>query len=159
MSSRTYFPWNRAGYVPQPSTAPLSVLQNELSRAFEGFLDGSNFFETNSSAFQPRLDFSETETEYQVVVELPGFSEADVDLELVEKSLKIRGEKKDSREGQSYQFLHQERRFGAFERTVTLPKPVQRDAITAIFKNGELKVTLPKFVPAETQQKIEVLPG
>jgi HSP20 family protein len=101
----------------------------------------------------PRVDVAEDERTVTLTAELPGVSEADVDVALEGDQLTIRGEKRSEHENKKEQEnfrLHRvERSYGAFQRTITLPYSVDPDQVTAEFRDGVLKITLPK--PAEAQ--------
>jgi HSP20 family protein len=90
-------------------------------------------------------------------MELPGMSEQDIDVELLENAVKIHGEKKDERETKEHNFHRMERTFGSFERVVPLPVKINREEVKAQVRNGVLTVVLPKAEPAMGQQKIPVM--
>ncbi len=160
MLRRTLVPWRRA-LVNSPNVDPFTALQHELNRTFEGFFNGDPALTLPEALtnLNPRLDISETDQEIHLTVELPGMTEQDVDVELLDDAIKVRGEKKDEREVKEHNFHRTERTFGSFERIIPLPKPVNRDGATATFKNGVLSVVLPKATPAVTHQKIAVQAG
>ncbi len=153
-------PW-RWSLVKPGATDPFAALQQELNRTFENFFDQGALpavFQTGTGGL-PKLDLSETPNEFHVHVELPGLTEQEIDVELTEDVLKIRGEKKDERESKERHFHRVERVFGAFERVVPLPAKVTREGVAASFKNGVLEVTLPKAKPTPVNQKIAVTGG
>ena len=87
-------------------------------------------------------------------------SEKDIDLTLSEDMLTISGEKHDEKEEARKDYHFSERRFGSFRRAVQLPQHIDRDKIEANFKNGVLRVTLPKTPDAmQRQKKIEIKAG
>jgi HSP20 family protein len=97
-----------------------------------------------------------------VKAELPGVEEKDLDLQLAEGMLTIKGEKKQEREegekGKGYYMM--ERSYGSFFRRIPLPTEVQEDKVEARFKNGVLMVSLPKSPEATAKVKrIEVKSG
>ncbi len=109
--------------------------------------------------FQPTLDLRETEKEFEVYADLPGIDEKDVDLTFTDDTLIIKGERqKEHKEtDKESNWYFEQRSFGQFERTIHIPAEIQRDNISASFKNGVLKVTLPKAPEAQTRvQKIKV---
>jgi HSP20 family protein len=161
--SLSNWPWGTTGVARSGEADPFVALQREINRAFEGFFDGSELWSglAGNRTGQPmaHVDVSETEKEVHVTAELPGFTEADLDVELTEQGLRIRGEKKDERETKDHQFHRTERMFGMVERLVPLPAEVQRDGVTATFKNGVLSVVLPKSAPSVTTRKVTVQPA
>lgn len=149
-------PWN-FGVVKRGDKDPFALLQQEINRTFDSFFDQPASSSTALSA--PKLDVSETANEVHITAELPGMTEKDIDVELTDDVLKIRGEKKDERETKDHQFHRVERSFGMFERVVPLPAKVNREGVAATFKQGVLNVVLPKAQPAVSNQKIEVKAG
>ncbi len=141
---------------------PFYALQDSMNRLFSDFMGGFNRFtviprEMRDMGALPRLDVSEDEKAVTVTAELPGMNEKEVELLLTEKTLTIKGEKKMEKEDEGKEYYRSERSYGTFCRSLTLPAPVDRDKVEALFKNGVLKVTLPKT--GETLQatkKIEV---
>ena len=97
------------------------------------------------------LDVRETPEAFVVTASVPGVPPEDVDITVLGDTLRIRGERREEREqgGQNERWLIRERRFGAFERTVSLPTSVKSDAATADFKDGVLTITLPKAEEAK----------
>jgi HSP20 family protein len=94
--------------------------------------------------FSPRVDISETEDAYRVMVELPGLEEKDFDVSLEGDILAVKGEKRVEREANREGYTHVETSSGAFHRAFRLPVEVDPDRVEATFRNGVLTVTLPK---------------
>nr|WP_281357791.1 Hsp20/alpha crystallin family protein [Desulfobacter latus] len=110
--------------------------------------------EITGSLLKPRLDLSATDKEYTVSLEIPGVSEKDVNLELADDTLIIRGEKKQKKEEKKKNFYRLERSYGSFQRTLSLPEDADKDNIKADFKNGVLNITIPrKALPSGTKAK------
>jgi HSP20 family protein len=132
---------------------PFSALQQEIDRLFDGFSRGLAGFP--SSELMPSMDVSETDKEIEISTELPGLEEKDVQLNLSDNVLTIRGEKKNEREetGKDYRLV--ERSYGSFTRSVRLPDGVNADNIKAEMAKGVLKVTVPKPAPAQSK-KIDI---
>ncbi|HET6425478.1 MAG TPA: Hsp20/alpha crystallin family protein [Planctomycetaceae bacterium] len=149
-------PWT-FGVTKRGDKDPFALLQQEINRTFDHFFDDSTA--GRDALTVPKLDVSETPNEVHVTAELPGMSEQDISVELLDDVLKIRGEKKDERETKDHQFHRVERSFGVFERAVPLPVKVQREGVNATFKHGVLTVVLPKAQSAPGHQKIEVKAG
>jgi len=137
------------------SAGSLSVLHNEVDRLFDNFFNGLGSFpsffrsgmleEITGSVLKPRLDLSATDKEYTVSLEIPGVSEKDVNLELADDTLIIRGEKKQKKEEKKKNFYRLERSYGSFQRTLSLPADADRDNIKADFKNGVLNIMIPRM--------------
>ena len=111
----------------------------------------------------PRIDVAEDDRSVTLTAELPGVSESDIDVSLVGDQLTIRGEKRseheDKKDAQDFSLHRSERSYGAFQRTITVPYRVDPDLIAAQFKDGVLRITLPKPADARPQRqgrKIEI---
>jgi len=92
----------------------------------------------------PALDVHENDKAFVVTVELPGSKREDVQIEVHENVLSIRGEKKSERESASEKRHYVERMYGSFSRSFTLPSNADVEHIRAQFKDGVLTVELPK---------------
>jgi HSP20 family molecular chaperone IbpA len=90
----------------------------------------------------PQLELAKTDKEVCVTAKLPGLDEKDIDLQVEDGVLTIRGEKK--AEVEHKERGYSEHRYGRFERRIALPKGVDRDKASATVRNGVLTVTLPK---------------
>jgi HSP20 family protein len=92
----------------------------------------------------PPVDIYETEDAFVLEAELPGFSTEDLDIELVENRLTLRGERKAPSDVQEEQYRRHERAYGRFERSFLLPTVIERDHVTAEMHHGILTLRLPK---------------
>lgn len=129
-----------------------SSLRREIEQAFHDF---PRMMTSGGGAMAPRLDVSETEDAFLVSAELPGVEMSELDVSLADDVLSIKGEKKIERDDETRH--RSERYYGAFQRSISVPKGVDPEAVTATMKNGVLTVTLPK--PAEMKaaaKKIDV---
>ena len=88
----------------------------------------------------PLANILEGENSYEIDVSIPGVDPADLSLEISERNVSISGERK-SQEGKYYR---QERGYGSFQRVFSLNVPIDRDKAEAEFKDGILKIHLPK---------------
>jgi HSP20 family protein len=105
----------------------------------------------------PSLDLSETKNEFVVKAEVPGMTAKDIDISLNGGVLSIRGEKKQEREEKEENYHFVERTYGSFNRSIRLPGGVHSDKIKASYKDGVLKVTLPKSEEGKRREvKIKV---
>ena len=139
---------------------PFLSLQREIDRLFDDFTRG---FPTLSmmppgGMLMPVTDVTETDKEIEISAELPGLEEKDVQINLSNNVLSIKGEKKAEKERKEIDFRMVERSYGAFERTIELPEGVNPDSIKATIAKGVLTVTVPKPAPAQAKT-IEVKPA
>jgi HSP20 family protein len=144
-------PWRntRRELASQAAPAdPMLALQRDVDRAFENFWAMVPYpFSSNGQLETPgtiRLDVEDKGSEITVSAELPGMTEADVDVVISDGRLTIRGEKKSDREAVENGLLIRERVYGVMERTVPLPDGIDMNAANASFKNGVLTIAIPK---------------
>jgi HSP20 family protein len=100
----------------------------------------------------PSLDVSETKQNVVVKGEVPGMDPKDIDISYADGVLTIKGEKKQEQEENDENYHVVERRYGSFSRSIRLPHEIQSDKIKASYKNGVLKVSLPKSEEAKKKE-------
>jgi HSP20 family protein len=98
---------------------------------------------------------TETDKQIEITAEMPGLEERDVQVNLADNVLTIRGEEKAEKEEKDKTYRLVERSYGSFVRSLELPEGVNADAIKASIDKGVLKVTVPKPAPAQVK-KIDV---
>ena len=86
-------------------------------------------------------------------VELPGMEKDDVEVNVTDSRLTIRGEKKKEEETKDENYYRCERSYGSFSRTIDLPREVETDKARASFKNGVLEIRIPKTEAAKRKEK------
>jgi len=129
-------------------------VRREMDRLWDSFLEGRPMRRAEEGGeWLPSLDVSETKNDLVIKAELPGMDAKDIDISLNNGFLTIKGEKKHEKEEKDENYHLNERSYGSFTRSVRLPREVQSDKITASFKNGVLRVTLPK---SEESKKREI---
>lgn len=125
---------------------PVRTLQSELDDIFNRILarhDSEGALSAES--YIPSLNLSETDSELQITMDVPGVKPEEVDIEVTGNTVRIRGEHKDEKEEKGRTYHRIERRTGSFFRAVELPCDVKRDKVVADYKDGVLRITLPKF--------------
>jgi len=105
------------------------------------------------TSWMPTVDIAETENGFEIRAELPGVSENDVNVSVTNNLLTIKGEKHQEAETDGKNYHRVERRYGSFQRSFTLPRHIETDAIKAEFKDGVLTLGIPK---AEAAKPTEV---
>jgi HSP20 family protein len=116
-----------------------------------------NLTEDVDASWTPRLDVSETDKSIEIVADLPGMEKKDINVTLENDLLTIKGERKEEKEEKGKHYHTIERRSGSFYRTLRLPTEVQSGKINASFKDGVLKIALPKAKAAKKKiAQIEV---
>jgi HSP20 family protein len=133
----------------------LNQIRREINRLFEDPFDllvpGTSFFE----GWEPTIDVYEDKDKTTLRAELPGMKQEDIDVSLEGNTLILSGERKQEEEHKEGQTYRSERFFGRFQRTITLPQPVDPGKIKASYKDGVLTIELPKSEEAK-QKRIEV---
>ena len=128
----------------------LMSLREAMDRLFE-----ESFVRPGSRALSPygtaelAVDMYETDNEVVVTTAMPGVKPEDVDITITGDTLTIKGETKSETKIEKANYLRQERRYGQFARTVSLPVPVQADRAEAKFKDGVLTLSIPKAEEAK----------
>jgi HSP20 family protein len=129
----------------------LSTLQEQVNRLFETSYRGRG---DNSAltTWAPAVDIYETENELVLKADLPEVNERDLDIQIENNMLTIRGERTFDHEVKEDNYLRIERTYGAFSRSFSLPNTVNTEAIKAEYKNGVLRVELPKRAESKPRQ-------
>ncbi|HVL97111.1 MAG TPA: Hsp20/alpha crystallin family protein [Solirubrobacteraceae bacterium] len=125
----------------------LSSLQTEMNRLFNTIFDapdGSGSATGGMRRWVPAMDLVETGDDFVLRADLPGLSEEDVKIEIEDNVLTVSGERQGEQESREQGFYRLERSFGAFSRSLTLPKGVDVDGVAASFDRGVLEVRIPK---------------
>lgn len=140
----------RPGYWRREASGALEVLQHELNRLLEEYVQPTRFRGAESpptdldpTTWSPAADIYETPDEMIVVIEVPGVDPATIDLSVVGNVMSVRGVKEPGDLPEPVLVLR-ERRFGPFVRQLTLPNEVDFDKAQAEAKEGVLKIRLPK---------------
>ena len=134
-------------------TNPLSTLRKDpfegmtpygltFGRWFDDMLGRTQ--EDGGQLLTPALDITEDENELRVTTELPGLTKDDVQIQLENGVLAISGEKKQETESKGKSWHRMERRYGAFYRSITLPRGASLETADAKFENGILVIRIPK---------------
>ncbi len=124
---------------------PLARMHQEMDRLFEGFFGARRWPEFDQDLLlKPSVDIAESKKAYRVSIEVPGVDEQDIDLTIQGDSLIVSGEKKQESEDDEDGFHRVERRYGSFRRILSLPTDADAEGIKARFKNGVLKITIPR---------------
>lgn len=144
---------------------PFETLRQEVERLFDDFYRGSwrtpftqGLFGSQSASNLilgaiPAADVVEKDNTYEITAELPGLSPSDIDVQITNHTVTIKGEKKEEREEKRQDHYLSERRYGTFRRTFELPDGVDADKIDADFSNGVLKIILPKTAEVQKKQR------
>lgn len=139
---------------------PFFRLQNEMNRLFDDVFFSpprlsSAWSGGEGMMMTPQVDLKETPDALEASVDLPGVKEDDIDVEIADNVLTLRGEKRfereEGREGGGYHFV--ERSYGSFARSIPLPVEIDEDRVEASFSNGVLRLSMPKRPEARTRAR------
>lgn len=146
---------------------PFEVLRNQVDRLFHDFQNGFlqapflrplpdiESFWRRDLGFNvtPAMDIVEKDKAFEVTAELPGLDAKDIEVQLANGMLTIKGEKQEEKEEKTKDRYVSERRYGSFRRTLQVPGSVDAEKIEASYKSGVLTVTLPKSPEAQKKEK------
>lgn len=134
---------------------PWRELDTLTNRLGEMFADAP--LHSPDGTWMPAMTVEENANELRLTAELPGMGADDIELELENHVLTLRGEKTETRESddEARRVHLSERRYGSFLRSFTLPRTVKAEEIDAEFVDGVLHVRLPK-VPEAKSRRISV---
>lgn len=126
--------------------ADLLSLQERVTRLFEESLgrEGLEAALLGSGSWMPLADAYETTESFVVQIELPGIDEEDVEVHVDGDQLLVRGERRGAGEARPERFYRMERSRGSFSRVFTLTEDVDPARVKAQFKDGLLRLELPK---------------
>jgi HSP20 family protein len=131
-------------------------MDNLLDEVFGGSLTGYVTPETRG-AYAPRIDIKETKEGFEVTAEMPGMNREDIDVSVHDGVLTLSGEKKTEKDELVMNYHHVERSYGCFSREIRLPDTVEMEKVEATYKNGVLRICMPKTQKAiEGSRKIPV---
>jgi len=135
----------------------LSTLQSEMNRLFNTAFDAPQG-NSGGQRWMPSMDLVETAEGYVLRADLPGVKQDDVKLEVEDNVLTIAGERRAEHTESTEGYVRLERAFGSFARTLTLPRGVDAEAVTAAFADGVLEVHVPKPEQAKPR-RVEIAVG
>jgi HSP20 family protein len=136
-------------------TGPFTSLDDMFAQFLRGELPTFSAGEGESRMVAPAMDVIDRKDELVVRADLPGLEQKDVQVEIRDGKLTLRGERSEEHEEKAEDYYHAERWEGSFYRTLDLPPGVDTDRAEAKFKNGVLEIHLPKS--KETKgKKIEI---
>ena len=130
----------------------LFEVQQSLNNLFNANYDRANREEAALNTWTPAVDIYEDESEFLLKIELPEMSKEDIKVNLNENVLAISGERRFENEEKRDNYHRVERSYGPFYRSFTLPPNVNAEGINAAYKDGVLRLTLPKKEEAKPKQ-------
>jgi HSP20 family protein len=121
----------------------MNALQRSFNRLFDDMIapDDSNF---GNFSKVPAAELSETDDAVNLKLEVPGMNAKDLDIQVTENAVSIRGERKEESTTEENGTKRSEFRYGKFERVIPLPARIQNTDVKADYKDGILNLHLPK---------------
>jgi HSP20 family protein len=135
--------------APKNPFSNLSSLRRDMDRLWDRFFGEERGLTSWKGDWSPTINLTETNNKLVVKTELPGVDPKNVDISVSGDMLSITGEKKEEKEEQDEHYYLMESSYGSFSRSVRLPVEVNEDKIKANYKDGILKITLPKAKEAK----------
>jgi HSP20 family protein len=132
----------------------IESLQREINRLFDRLIPSGNG-EIRSLTFVPSAEMEETDDAIHLKLEVPGMEAKDLNVEVTEESVLIKGERKSESKTEEGGVLRSEFHYGKFERRIPLPVHIQAGQVQAECKNGILTLSLPK-VESEQRKAVKV---
>jgi HSP20 family protein len=134
----------------------LSRLQREVNRLFTLFVESNNPVVAPSSAWDPSVDIVDDGEKIRILLELPGVEAGDLRVAVRGRVVTVRGTKRGrTRAREGIRFSCMERYFGAFVKSVSLPRPVNSRQAKSKLSRGLLEIALPR-VPDLREKEIEI---
>ena len=144
-------PWKSLWETRFPS------LKEEMDKVFEDFFGRAGFPSLREGGWMPAVDIHETKKDIVVTMDIPAIDPKEVSITVVDDKLTVKGERKRETEVKEEDFYKNERLCGSFQRTVQLPTEVEGDKAKATYKDGVLKIVVPKSRKAVPKEiRIEV---
>lgn len=136
---------------------------DDLEEFFERFsrqFEGQSGFDQDvfgmGGANRMSIDLADTDEEFVVTADTPGFSKEEIDVRVSGRTLTIEANRDERSEEGDETYLRSERHSESLRRTVQLPEPVDEEDVSATYKNGVLTITLPKRDPETGGKSIDI---
>jgi len=132
----------------------LGILQERMNRVFEdaAVRGWKNDEPSATTSWSPAVDIYETDNEIMVQAELPGVDRKDIALQLENNVLTLKGDRRFEKETNQENYHRIERSYGGFSRAFTIPTIVDEERIRADYRDGILKIALPKKEQVKAKQ-------
>ncbi len=124
-----------------------------------GFLEPSFGRDFESAMWSPQTEVFERGGELVVRADLPGMTKDDIDVDIKDDQIIIRGERRDERETDEQGFYQTERSYGSFYRSIPLPQGIDSEQANATFRDGILEITMPKPEQKSRGRRLEIGEG
>jgi HSP20 family protein len=155
------------------TVSPFSLMRRfseEMDRLFGDFGFGGSLAsgfgrefgrlaDLEGSMWLPQVEAFERDGKLIVRADLPGLTKDDINVDITDDAIKIRGERRQEKEENEKGYYRSERSYGSFYREIPLPTGVNRDEANASFNNGVLEITMPAPARQSGSRRIEIGEG
>ena len=133
----------------------------DFGRRFASGLGGeiARLADLEGSLWAPQLEAFERDGNLIIRADLPGLTKDDINVDITDDAIKIRGERRQEKEENKDGYYRSERSYGSFYREIPLPGRVNRDEANATFRNGVLEITMPAPARQSGSQRLEINDG
>ncbi len=142
-----------------PGVSGVTTLQDDMENLFNNlFVANRRLVEMGNGTWVPRVNIREREDRYELTAEIPGMNKDEISIEVQDNTLTIRGEKATEKDTGDEKFHVCERVYGKFERSFFLPENVKSEGVDAEYKDGVLKIGIPKTekaIPKEIKVRVK----
>ncbi|MGI2299980.1 Hsp20/alpha crystallin family protein [Candidatus Cardinium hertigii] len=138
-------------YKNQPSISETGRETDLIERIFSDFYSLIPDFSSKIKNIVPRIDVSESNSNYYIEAELPGIKLKDIDVQVNGNVLSIRAKQESNTEKKDKNYYIQERHTGSLQRSISLPNSADIEQINAKLQDGILRLTIPKKEQAVTK--------
>jgi HSP20 family protein len=148
----TLAPWRSLWELRFPT------LKDEMDKLFEDFFGRTGFPSIAEGGWLPAVDVHETKKDVVITLDLPAINPKEISISIIDNRLTIKGERKKEEETKEENYYKSERVYGTFQRVVQLPAEVLGDKAKATYKDGVLKIIVPKsqkVLPKEIKIEVE----
>jgi HSP20 family protein len=155
---------SRSGQLSSPFSF-MRRFSEEMDRLFDDFGFGGGLMMPRlghafeQSMWSPQTEIFERGNNLVIRADLPGMTKDDIDVNLENDQIIIRGERHDERTEDDQGFYHTERSYGSFYRSIPLPQGIDGEQATADFRNGVLEITMPKPEQKSGGRRLEINEG
>lgn len=140
-------------YIKWEPFKDLMMMQERMTRLFDETLARIWKEEgVTRRVWTPPVDILERENELLIKIDLPEVIQSDIDIKVEDNVLTIQGERRFIKESADDRYLQIERPYGTFQRTFTLPRTIDQEKIKASYKDGVLRILLPKRSAPQPKQ-------
>lgn len=130
----------------------LMAMQDRMTRLFDETLSRIFKEEVPKGVWSPPVDIIERVDEVVLKIDLPEIDQNEIDVKIEENTLIIQGERKFLKDATGGNYIQIERPYGNFQRTFTIPKIIDQEGIKASYKDGVLRIVLPKRAEVTPKQ-------